>query len=312
MLHSLIPPHSTIIVGLSGGPDSVYLLHKLVELSKDKNLKLIIAHLDHEWRPDSAQDVSFCKKLAKQFKLPFVTKKLSDIARYIKDEGSKEAYGRAARRHFLESVQKEYGADAIALAHHAQDQQENFFIRLLRGSSLDGLVGIKPQEGSYIRPLLSMDKKDIVTYLDEQKIPYLTDPSNESKEFLRNRIRAQVIPALRSVDARFDTNFSTTLARLKEANEYLQQETEKIFATLCTVTNGTYQLNIPSLLGLDPYMQQRVVLHWLISQNVPFTPTYRFLQEILRFLRQPGSKEHQIHHAWKIVKKKENAFIRSI
>lgn len=310
--YELIPDGSTIIVGLSGGPDSVYLLNLLTSLKDTKNLKLIAAHLDHEWRADSSKDEEFCKELAQKYNVHYEHAKLSDFKSGLKFEGSQEEFGRQARRAFFKSLQEKYNADLIALAHHKQDQQENFFIRLLRGSSLTGLVGMKPKDGSYIRPLLETDKEALLAYLNKNSIPYLVDPSNESDQFLRNRIRSQVIPALRSVDPRFDTNFQTTLERLKEAEEFLVDITQEKLNAISEIQNGTLVINIPKLLGLPPYLQRRILMLWMVQERVPFVPTYSFLQEIVRFLKQPGSKKHAIHHAWKLVKKKDTVFIQKI
>ncbi len=129
--YNLLPAGSTVVLGLSGGPDSVFLLHLLA----DKNIKLIAAHLDHEWRADSADDVTFCKKLAQKYNVPFITAKASELKRTFKWDGSQEQLGRAMRRHFFATVAAAHATDSIALAHHAQDQQETFFIRLMRGRS---------------------------------------------------------------------------------------------------------------------------------------------------------------------------------
>ncbi len=137
--HNLIPPHATLIVGLSGGPDSVLLLHYLAALAHTHNLTLIAAHLDHEWRPDSYKDVEFCQELTQRLGIKLVASKLSDLSLSRKFNGSKEEYARSMRRHFLEQIQHQYHANFIALAHHADDQQETFFIRMMRGTSLSGL-----------------------------------------------------------------------------------------------------------------------------------------------------------------------------
>ena len=151
--HNLINPHDTIIIGLSGGPDSVFLLHALLHIKDKYNLTLIAAHLNHEWRPEADAEEELCRHLARTI-LNFVSQKLSCLIITVKKNGSKEQDARLMRRHFLESVAHTYNAQRIALGHHAQDQQETFFIRLIRGSSLTGLTGIKPHAGLYIRPLL--------------------------------------------------------------------------------------------------------------------------------------------------------------
>jgi tRNA(Ile)-lysidine synthase len=303
--HNLIPNKSTIIVGLSGGPDSVFLLHFLQSLQEGKQLTLIAAHLDHEWRSDSANDAEFCKTLCAQLAIPFIHQKLSQLGFTHQYSGSKEEYGRRARRFFFEQTAQQYHAQLIALAHHQDDQQETFFIRLLRGSSLTGLTGMQPQQDAYIRPLLCVSKQEIVDYLDKQNNVYLIDPSNISDDFLRNRIRNNVIPALRLSDTRFDTTFATTLERLQETEQFLQKLTQQTFDTLF----NNQKLDYKQVLELEPVLQYRILLHWLCHEQVPFTPTQSFFDEMIRFLQQTKNNCHAIHHQWSIQKIKNNVFI---
>ncbi|MFC1842763.1 tRNA lysidine(34) synthetase TilS [Candidatus Dependentiae bacterium] len=309
--HNLIPKDSKILLGLSGGPDSVFLLDFLAKLKKEGLIKEVIAaYLDHEWRPESSKDAQFCLDIAKKYGTFCVPGKMSDFSAKLKFEGSKEEFGRKARRYFFELLKKEYNCDLVALAHHAQDQQETFFIRLIRGSSLSGLTAMKPKNGPYIRPLLEINKQDIINFLDKNNIAYLTDPSNISQEFLRNRIRQQVIPALQACDKRFDQNFKTTMDRLQDTEQFLEQLTHKTFKEISSEKSGVFYINLNQLLRLHPVMLYRVLIHWLIRQQVKFPVTQSFLDEIIKFLKQPGSKEHQILKDWSLVKKKNIVHIK--
>ncbi len=310
--HSLIPRKSTIVLGLSGGPDSMFLLHFLCHL-RDQGIikKVIAAHLDHGWRADSAKNVAFCQQAAQTCNVPFISAHLKDIETNLRYKGSQEELGRRVRRAFLEKTRKAHHADAIALGHHLQDQQETFFIRLIRGTSLTGLCAMWPKRGDYIRPLLETNKIDIVRYLDDHNIPYLIDPTNLSPEFLRNKIRNTVLPNMRDCDERFDANFLSTLNRLQDIEQYLSQHTNTIFQTMTKEENGTLSLDITKLLAQPMSMQYRLLMQWLCAAHVPFPAAQPFLDEIIRFLQQPESKEHAIHHAWKIIKKKNTARIIS-
>jgi len=160
--HQLIPPGSKLVVGFSGGPDSVFLLHLLASIRTSHNITLIAAHLDHQWRSNSHEDVVFCKTMAEQLNITFISSTINALQKDFNANGSTEAQGRAARRHFFETVLKEQNAQGIALAHHLQDQEETFFIRLIRGSSLSGLTGMLSRDGAYIRPLLEINKSEIL------------------------------------------------------------------------------------------------------------------------------------------------------
>lgn len=307
-INNIIPERSTIIVGLSGGPDSVFLLDQLAALKNAGVIKeLIAAHLDHEWRSNSGKDALFCEQIAQKYAVPFESKKLSELDKTFR--GSKEEVGRKARRYFFEQLLKQYKADAIALGHHAQDQQETFFIRLIRGTSLAGLTGMKEKNGPYIRPLLHHTKQEIIDYLDTHKIAYLIDPSNASPEFLRNRIRNELLPALRAVDSRFDAHLLQTMDRLQQTENYLEQHTHDLFTAMTTKHNTERIIDLHAFFKLPMVMQYRILMHWLKKEQVPFVPTESFLNEIIRFLKQPQSKTHAIHEQWGIKKEKRSAAI---
>ncbi len=307
--NNLIKSGHVIIVGLSGGPDSVFLLYFLTSLQQEYNLTLIAAHLNHEWRIEAAQEQKDCEALAQKLNIPFVTAKRSELSATFKHNGSQEEYGRNMRRYFFEKVLREYNADTIALAHHAQDQEETFFIRLIRGSSLTGLTAIKPQHGNYVRPLLETNKSDILAWLHEHNIPYATDATNDSSDYLRNRIRMNVLPALRTCDDRFATNFIFTLKRLKETEQFLENLTHTTFAEISRIENNQHIINIPQLLALDETLRTRILMHWLITEDVPFPATQAFLDEIMRFLQHKNGGTHAVHQKWSIVKKQKNAFL---
>ncbi len=302
----LINDGARLIIGLSGGPDSVFLLHFLASLREEKKLTLIAAHLDHGWRPESANDAQFCKELASNYNIPFIGKTITDLQLSLKFNGSQEEIGRKARRAFFESVAKEHNATAITLAHHADDQMETFFIRMMRGASLSGLVGMKAQEGLYIRPLLETKKAVILAYLHENKITYLLDGSNQSDSYLRNRIRNTAIPGLQQVDARFDHNFNATHAHLAQTEEFLQELAQQTVRTIC---NESGSLAVDKLLALHPVIRHRVLINWLVAHRVPFTPSQGLLDEIIRFLEKPGDGQHIFYGKWTINKNSNSASI---
>lgn len=303
--HNLMPAGSTIILGLSGGPDSVFLLHALAPLYHNGTINLIAAHLDHGWRSDSGQDVVFCKKAAHELNVPFTTAHARDITINSKFNGSQEEMGRNLRRAFFYEVAQTYNASRIALAHHAQDQQETFFIRLVRGTTLTGLSSIKMRQGMYVRPLLTTNKADILQYLHTHTIAYLEDPTNQSSVFLRNRIRTSIIPAFTATDKRFDTTFSATLSSLQETEEFLSQLAHSTLADL----TFTGKLDLKKWALLHPFLQKKVLVLWLYNHKLPLQLTASFIDEISRFLATSHGGNHTLHPTWLITKKQGTAFI---
>jgi len=301
--HNLLPPGIRMVLGLSGGPDSVFLLHYLAQKAQEGKLSIVAAHLDHQWRPDSAKDVSFCEQETDKLNIPLFVGRASELRLPLKFNGSQEELGRIMRRHFLEMVLAEQKADCIALAHQWEDQIETFFIRLLRGASVTGLRGMRPIHGQYIRPLLNTHRADILAYLNKHKLSYLIDPSNESPQFLRNRIRNQLLPVLHTIDSRFEPGIHKTIKHIADVDECLEQYTAKALQKTITTYTDHQALNLRTFWELHPYMQKRVLIAWLCASGVPFVASERWLAEIIRFLSQPESKTHCVHPNWAIVKK---------
>jgi tRNA(Ile)-lysidine synthase len=286
-----VPAHTTIIVGFSGGPDSTALLILLSRLQQKLNLTLIAAHLDHQWRPESNQDAIWCKNFVQALpNIKFVHAQASELKFKTKYDGSKEALGRKLRRAFLMELAQQHQADAIALAHHCDDQLETFFIRLIRGSSITGIAGMSMQDGLFFRPLLHVSKQQILDFLAQEKITYLQDSTNNDTRFLRNKIRHHLIPNLNQIDARFTSNALRCIQQLQKTDEFLDIQAKNLIHSL-----GPEQIDIEGFLVLPELMQHRILLHLLIAQKIACTPSQAFFDEILRFLNNKISqKTHQI------------------
>jgi tRNA(Ile)-lysidine synthase len=285
-----------IVLGLSGGPDSIFLFYVLKDLHADGAIELIAAHLDHQWRDNSAQDALFCAQLCIQHDIPCVLGKANHLPVAVTYNGSKEDVGRKLRRYFLQNIQNKHAAHLIALGHHLQDQQETFFMRLMRGSSLSGLRCMDEIDECYVRPMLSISKNDILSFLHDKNIPYLQDPTNASDQFLRNRIRKNIIPALSTCDPRSNDKFQSTIGMLKAEDTFLQNLAEKTFNDIFMFDRvaGKYIGNLSQFRDVDPVLQQRVILHWLIKEKIQFAVSANFIHELLRFLQTPTGGAHVV------------------
>jgi len=187
-----------VIAAVSGGPDSVALLQALVLLSPEYNLTLTVAHLNHGLRgAESDAEEQLVRRLSRERVIPCTVKRVNLGARQGKEKRSLEDMGREERYIFFSNLAKEIGATRIALGHQREDQAETVLMHLIRGSGLEGLKGITPvREGIYIRPLLELSRRDILEFLRARDLPFLEDSSNSEDQFLRNRIRHQLIPLL--------------------------------------------------------------------------------------------------------------------
>ena len=181
----------SVLVAVSGGADSVALLRVLTALAPELSLRLHVLHVDHGLRPDSPRDAEFVRQLAARLGVAV------DVARVtVAPGGSLEAAARAARYAALEAHATRLGADRIALGHTADDQAETVLMRMLAGAGVRGLAGIPHVRGRIIRPLLDTRRPQLVAELRERELPWIEDPSNRDPQFLRNRIRHELLPLL--------------------------------------------------------------------------------------------------------------------
>jgi len=196
--HHLFSPGDKIIVGVSGGADSVCLLYLLNSLRKEMNLSLFVLHVKHGIRGDDAdRDAQFVRELSDKWELPCF-EVFEDVPAYAKKWGmSEEEAGRACRYEQFEKLRREKNADCIAVAHHKEDQAETFLFRLIRGSSARGLAAMLPKRDFIIRPLLFAEKGDILAFLEEKKIPWREDITNQDTAYQRNWIRKGLLPLLK-------------------------------------------------------------------------------------------------------------------
>lgn len=184
-------------MAVSGGVDSVVLLNLFYCIRDKWNLSLSVAHLNHRLRGSEAdRDENFVRKLSQQKDLPFYSER-RDVKTYAKTHRlSLEEGARKVRFEFLNALLSKIKYDKIALGHHANDQAETILMNLARGSGLKGLRGIKPIRGTVIHPLLFAPKKDILSYAEQRGLEYMTDTTNQDRDFLRNRVRWDVFPKL--------------------------------------------------------------------------------------------------------------------
>ncbi len=299
--------HPTIIVGLSGGPDSVFLLYLLKQLSDEDLCSVVAAHLNHGWRTEATDDATWCKALCAKLSIPFSEDHGDNYPVDKKYHGSTEALGRKKRQLFYTAIKAQYQAAAIALGHHNDDQIETFFIRLARGTSLSGLHGMDTFDGTYLRPLLCISKQEIITWLTANNISYLTDATNAQDKYLRNRIRHYLTPALKQCDTRFEKSITTTMARLKEEDHFLDALTKAAFIRLF---QNTKKATLSVFLEQPAVLQRRLIMFWLISEKVSFCPTEGLIEEILRFLSHPQAGAHQISSQAIICKKKDIFYLK--
>lgn len=193
---SLITSGDLVIVGVSGGPDSMALMHILSQLRLQLNFQLVVAHLNHGLRPEAAAEEKFVRDYCQTVPLPFYSRQVDVQEMATRGKKSLEEAGRDCRYQYFAELAAELGATRISTAHHRDDNAETVLLNIIRGSGIKGLRGIRPINGIIIRPLLCLTKNEIESYLAENSIKYCIDLSNYSTDYLRNRIRHNLLPLL--------------------------------------------------------------------------------------------------------------------
>lgn len=258
-------PDQPVLVGVSGGRDSVVLLHAMVSAGLEK---LVVCHLDHALRPDSEADAWFVAELAGQYGLPFEADRVN-VKELAEERGlSLEAAAREARYQFFTQVARVHWIPRVILAHHADDQVETLLLNLFRGSGRAGLaamqaVSVREIHGARMemhRPLLGVWREEIVGYAAAHRLKFREDESNTDRRFLRNRVRHDLLPVLEET---FGRDVKRTLWRTADV---LSAEEEYLAAETPTVSAET--LDAKAIKGLPVALQRRAVFAWLQRSGI--------------------------------------------
>jgi len=292
--HSMLAGGETVLVGLSGGPDSVCLLTVLHALAPDMRLKLRAVYVDHGLRSDETPDeIEFASDLCMKLDVPFSVKQVN-VRPYAKRHGlSLQDAARTLRYEALEEAAAEAGADAIALGHNLDDQVETFLMHILRGSGPRGLSGIPPVRDNIIRPLIETERREIEGFLDSEGISYIIDSSNLKDDYLRNRLRADIMPALKEINPSIAETLARTTEILRDEDRYLELEVTKTLMRLISrKTDASIELFLAPLEGMD-----RVILRRVLRRSVEATEGlrgigFKHIEDIVQLIKagSPGDR----------------------
>ncbi len=254
---AMLAPGETVVVGLSGGPDSVCLLKSL----KSLGYKPHAVYVDHGLRPDeTGKEIDFCRSLCASLDVPFGVKSI-DVRAYAKEHGmSIQEAGRRLRYKALDASAFEAKAGKIAVGHNLDDLIETFFINLLRGAGPKGLSSIPPVRGNIVRPLIERQRKEIEEFLDEEKTSYIVDSSNLKKDYLRNRVRLTLIPALKALSPALSGTLSKTIGILREEERYFDiAVTKTLMRLISRKKDMSIELFLAPLETMDRVILRRVL-----------------------------------------------------
>lgn len=254
----------TVIAAVSGGPDSIAMLHLLHELSRQQNFRLLCAHVNHGLRPaESAAEAELVRQAAARLNIPFELGEL-DVRSYKRDTGlGTQAAARELRYRFLRETARKHGASAVALAHHADDQAETVMLHILRGSGSGGLTGMRRvrqwEDVRLVRPLLRFGKEDLVSFCERNDIEYAMDSSNAHTDYARNRLRLETFPHLESYNVKLSAALNRLADTLGPEDDYLNEQTELAFKETCKAGKEGTELDTAAFSALPFALQRRLV-----------------------------------------------------
>ena len=264
--NELIQKKDRIVVGVSGGADSVCLFSVLLELQKKYELELFVVHVHHGIRGEEAdKDEQFVENLAKKHQIPYYCF-WKNIPVLSKKRGlTEEEAGRIVRYEAFYEVLKKVNATKIAVAHNQNDCAETVLFQLFRGSGLKGMCGILSKRDEIIRPLLGVDRKAIEAYLMQKGQAYCTDRTNLEEEYTRNKIRLSILPMAEEINEKSVEHIAKTAQLFQEVEAYLRRNVEKAAKEIVSEKNGQYFMKLEGLLLQDSVIQKEVIKLILIK-----------------------------------------------
>jgi tRNA(Ile)-lysidine synthase len=313
--HSMLVQGDHLLVAVSGGADSVALLRILARLANEYRLRLTVAHLNHGLRgAESQREEAFVLRLSTEMGIACICKTV-DIGSLRKVRGrSQEEIGREERYRFLDDAAERCGAGKIATGHHRDDQAETVLMHLLRGSGPEGLKGILPiRVGRLIRPLLDVGRTEILEFLRREGVPYMTDSSNVSPVFLRNRIRAGLIPELTAnYNPRLVAGLCHTADIIRGEDDYLQGVVRRIIdAWEIAPTAAEAIVPIAALRGLHEALQGRIIKFLLEAAVTSKNGIgYRHIEAVLALSRKPDGRCRSLDLPFGILVEREGGLLR--
>ncbi len=246
----------------------MFLLNILIKLQRDLDFEIYTCHINHSYRDTALRDENFSRKISEENNIKFFSKKV-DMKQYSIDNSiSLEDSGRILRYKYFNEILKSEDFNKIAVAHHLDDQVETFFLHLFRGSGIDGLCGIQYQNKNIIRPLLDVSKSEILNYLDENDIDYVTDETNFVADVQRNKIRLEMLPYIQD---NFNSSISDSIYRtiniLKDSKEIIDDVTNFKYKKLVNQENGEYFIDVNLFVREKKSVRRNIIRKLLIELN---------------------------------------------
>lgn len=261
--YNLINKGEKIVIGVSGGPDSICLLYVLNNLKKILDIELVVAHINHSLREAADSETEYVQETCKLLGIECFVKKVDILKLAQEEKKGTEETGRNIRYEFFNEVAEKTKSNKIATAHNCNDRAETVILNILRGSGISGLKGIETiRDDKYIRPIIEIDRSEIEKYCKENNLNPKYDESNYENIYNRNKVRNEMIPYIQK---EFNKNIIQTINRLAqvatEENEYMQKITIEEYKKISKSDNGVIMLDLKKFNNLELVIKRRLILY---------------------------------------------------
>lgn len=310
-------PDRTVVAAVSGGPDSMALLHLLCRMAEERPMQIVAAHLNHRFRGEEADaEAELVRRTAGEWGIAFEEAAV-DMPAYIEETGMNAQYASREKRYeFLRETAKAYGAGQLLLAHHADDQAETVLMRILRGTGVSGLAGIpyrRMEENlELIRPLLRITKRELLAYCERNGVPYAVDSSNLTRHYFRNAVRLDLIPFMEKYNPRLKESLVRLADMASADNDYLEAEAAKLLDGVTVRAGEGFRVERRRFRGLHVALQRRLIKLILKYSWGPWhSPEYRAIEEMLNAMadERKTSERIDIGAGWIFVREYDEVYI---
>ncbi|MDD3793944.1 MAG: tRNA lysidine(34) synthetase TilS [Candidatus Gracilibacteria bacterium] len=292
-----------IILACSTGPDSMFILYEILKTRYAKNL--VACYFNHKLRKEADDEERFLEELGKKhnFKVEIAEAKIKEIRDNFYPSLGLEEVAREKRYAFLNAILNIYNTDKIITGHHLDDKIETFFFNLARGTKLTGLINMTEKSGSILRPLINLEKNEILGYLDENNLEYKIDKTNFDTDITRNKLRHDIIPQFKKINTNYKENISNLISYFEEIKDFLDKEVKDFLEEqgILIFNSGKYKINTLSINGyfyiddfnkLTSLLQKEIIKHiyFISNGNSTIGLSEANIAEVLRFINGKNNK----------------------
>ena len=312
-LEKYYSPEDTILLGCSAWPDSMYILYHILETSFSNNL--VVAYFNHKTRPETDEEELFLETLAKEKWFQFETAECNfEKLQKLYPSKSFEELAREKRYQFFDALMNIHHTQSVITAHHLDDRIETFFFNMLRGTKLSGLTNMTESHGWILRPLLEIEKTDILNYLDIHSLEYKIDASNSKNIYSRNKIRNQILPKCEEVKPEYRGNIKNLMSYLEGVQEHIDEEVRDFLNIDLTPQSSLLlgegeqkrYFEIPAFTLLSKFLQKEVIryIYYISNNNSTIGLSEWNIAEVIRFIYWKNNKT--VKEIQKLTMRKDN------